>query len=369
MKIRRRGIGLVLFVLFGVLLGGCGSSGGESPNSTPPTAMTTAPQSTSAPASPSAEPVIVTRDNFIRAETDRTFTDTQNLAGEVNKFFYIRTPTPLDQQTVVRMNRDTLYAGAIIDTSEGGTITLPPSPDGRYMSILLIDNDHYSLGVIYDAGTHQLPQGKGHIGALVRIQVFNPDDPAEIAKLNAWQDQLQMDVKSSAPFVSAQWDTPSLDATRAELEAETATFDNFEQAMAKQGQADPAQRLVATACCWGLLPGSAATYIVDSANYPLTECRTATYEVPKNKAFWSLQVYGGTGFIESENSTLNNSNVVLNPDGTFTAYFGTKELCGDVPNRLDVGDGWNLMMRVYRPDASVLDGGYVLPRTKVVQTG
>ena len=41
--------------------------------------------------------------------------------------------------------------------------------------------------------------------------------------------------------------------------------------------------------------------------------------------------------------------------------FGTKEQCGDVPNRLDAPDGWNFLMRVYRPGKSVLSGSYKLP--------
>jgi len=32
-----------------------------------------------------------------------------------------------------------------------------------------------------------------------------------------------------------------------------------------------------------------------------------------------------------------------------------------VPNRLDVSEGWNFLMRVYRPGLSVLDGSYKLP--------
>ena len=42
----------------------------------------------------------------------------------------------------------------------------------------------------------------------------------------------------------------------------------------------------------------------------------------------------------------------LNRDGTFTAFFGSKKACGDVPNRLDTPKGWNFMMRVYRPAPS-----------------
>jgi hypothetical protein len=65
--------------------------------------------------------------------------------------------------------------------------------------------------------------------------------------------------------------------------------------------------------------------------------------------------------MKHENSILNDSNVVLNNDGTFTAFFGPKELCGDVKNRLDISDGWNFLMRIYQPGPSVLSGAYTLP--------
>ena len=52
----------------------------------------------------------------------------------------------------------------------------------------------------------------------------------------------------------------------------------------------------------------------------------------------------------------------MNPDGTFTVYFDSREACGNVANRLDVTEGWNYLMRVYKPGVSVLDGRYKLPR-------
>jgi hypothetical protein len=70
--------------------------------------------------------------------------------------------------------------------------------------------------------------------------------------------------------------------------------------------------------------------------------------------------------MKSENNIVNSSNVRLNPDGTFTAYFGSTELCGEVANRLDVTEGWNFLMRIYRPGASVLDGSYTLPEAAPV---
>jgi hypothetical protein len=83
--------------------------------------------------------------------------------------------------------------------------------------------------------------------------------------------------------------------------------------------------------------------------------------VPENEAFWSITVYGSDGFMKSDNNIVNSSSARFNPDGTFTVHFGSEESCGDVPNRLDVSEGWNFLMRVYRPGAPVLDGSYMLP--------
>lgn len=49
-------------------------------------------------------------DNFVRAETDRIFAGIQGDAAGVNRFEHNRTPARIDEQTVIRMIRDTLYS-------------------------------------------------------------------------------------------------------------------------------------------------------------------------------------------------------------------------------------------------------------------
>ena len=125
--------------------------------------------------------------------------------------------------------------------------------------------------------------------------------------------------------------------------------------------------VIAAAAAWGLLPDGDATYLNYPGGHDATVGRKATYKVPENQAFWSITVYGSDGYMKSENSILNAHNAKLNSDGTFTAYFGSKDACGDVANRLDVTDGWNLLMRVYRPGSSVLDGSYKLPNAEPIK--
>jgi hypothetical protein len=59
------------------------------------------------------------------------------------------------------------------------------------------------------------------------------------------------------------------------------------------------------------------------------------------------------GYMKSENNVLNSSNVKLNADGRFTLSFGSLETCGDLPKRLETTEGWNFLMRNYRPGKSV----------------
>lgn len=304
----------------------------------------------------------VTPKTYCRAETDRTFYNASQMAGGVNRMFNFRNAVPLDRQTVVRMNKDTLYSVALVDTSKGATITVPEVPAGRYFSVLLIDNDHYCPGVIYTSGTHELPQDTKYLGIAIRIQLLQPDDPADIALVNQLQDQFVIQANSADPFPEPEWDQASLAALTDQYNKEFAKFDLYPDGwMGKRGDVDEATRHLACAGAWGLFPNKDAVYINYTGDLPTDKCHTATYRVPENNAFWSITVYGADGYMKSVNNILNASNTKMNDDGTFTVHFGSAEACGDVPNRLDTPEGWNFLMRVYRPGHSVLNGSYKLP--------
>jgi hypothetical protein len=55
----------------------------------------------------------VNTDNYIRAETARMFDGTFAVAGGSNHLAHNRVATPIDEQVVIRMNRDTLYSAAV----------------------------------------------------------------------------------------------------------------------------------------------------------------------------------------------------------------------------------------------------------------
>ena len=84
----------------------------------------------------------VNADNFVRAETHRMFRDIQASAGGIGAFRHNRTPASIDEQTVIRLNRDTLYSFAIVDLAEPARLTLPDA-DGRYFSAMIVNEDHF----------------------------------------------------------------------------------------------------------------------------------------------------------------------------------------------------------------------------------
>jgi hypothetical protein len=318
--------------------------------------------STSPARPPEAAGGPVTRANYIRAESDRTFHNVAQLAEGVNRFHHFREVTPLEKQTVIRMNKDTLYSAAVVDTSKGAAITIPPMPDGRYFSVLLIDNDHYSPRVLYTPGVHRLPQDTKYLFLAVRIQLLRPGDPADVALVNRLQDHFVITAASADPFPRPAWDTKSLAALTEQYNREFAKFEQYpEGSMAPRGQADERIRHLAAAGAWGLFPTKDAVYIHYNRGRSADRCHCATYRVPEHGAFWSITVYGADGYMKRANSILNDANARKNPDGTISARFGSNQVCGDVPNRLDTTDGWSFLVRIYRPGPSVLNGSYRLP--------
>ena len=139
--------------------------------------------------------VPVTVDNFIRAESDLYFTAVALKEGGFGKFEHHRELSPIDAQTIIRMNRDTLYSAAVFDLDAGPvTITLPDAGK-RFMSLQLISQDEYSPPAAYGAGKHTITrQQVGTRYVLVGVRTLvDPNDAADVKKVHALQDTIKVD--------------------------------------------------------------------------------------------------------------------------------------------------------------------------------
>lgn len=311
---------------------------------------------------------LVNVDNFARAETNRMFAAILRDAGTVNQWSHFREPTPVDRQSVIRMNRDTLYSAAVADISAGATVTIPGG-GGRYVSVMVVNQDHYINRIFHEPGKYELTTaefGTPYVLVAARVLV-DPADAGDVAAVNALQDQFGLTAASARPFALPDYDQASFDATRAALLELAKGLDRFNGAFGTADAVDPVHHLLGTAAGWGGLPEQEASYIGVNPGLPAGAYRLTVREVPVD-AFWSISVYNDRGFFEPNDAgaySVNNITATAGEDGSITVHFGG---CGDGrPNCLPITEGWNYVVRLYRPRAEILDGTWTFPEIEPVQ--
>lgn len=329
--------------------------------------MATSPLATSS-ASPPGQ--TVSMDNFARAESDNYFAGFVKDGG-FGKFTHNRELADVNNQTVVRLNRDTLYSFGVFDLDAGPVTVDLPDTKGRFMSLLLINEDHYNPATLYDAGPHVITReqvGTRYVTLAGRTFV-DPDDPADLLKAHAAQDKIRVQQPNGVgKFEIPTWDQTSLTAVRNELKQEASGLSDLSKAFGMPGEVDPRQHLVATAAGWGGNPARDAIYVAGEPkeNDGKRVHRLRVKDVPVD-GFWSVTVYDEAGFMtpNAQNAySLNNITAKQDADGAFTIQFGG---CGDgVSNCLPITPGWNYLVRLYRPQQQILDGSWKFPEAQPV---
>ena len=312
------------------------------------------------------ESVIVNVDNFVRAETAAQIDRVLKFVGGIHKWFHVRQPTPLDQQNTIRMNRDTLYSAVLVDISHGATFIMPDSGE-RYMSVMVVNEDHYINKVIHDAGTYELTMAEFDTSYVILVgrTLVNASDPADIKKANALQDQLKIEAASATPYTHPNYDQASYEATYKSLLELGRGIPDARRTFGKKEETSEVRHLLATAWGWGGLPIYEAYYLNVEPELPVGAFRIIVKEVPVD-AFWSISVYNKDGFFQENDYSaysVNDISATPNPDGSFTIHFG-----GDPKstNYLPIMEGWNYVVRLYRPRKELLEGRRTFPGVEPV---
>jgi hypothetical protein len=314
-------------------------------------------------------PIHVSPDNFIRAETDMYFGNIAGTGG-LGRFVHFRELSPLDNQLVVRQNRDTLYSPVLFDLEAGPvTVTLPDAGD-RFMSMQVITEDHYVPEVIYTAGSHTFTGediGTRYVALPLRILV-NPNDPADLDAVHALQDAVTVQQDSLGSFEIPDWDPVSQKEVRDALIALFATLPDSKGMFGPEGEVEPVRRLIGAAAAWGGNPEKDALYLTVNPpqNDGTTVHRLTVPDVPVD-GFWSVTVYNKDGyFTENPQSAYSLNNIVAakESDGSVEIQFGGCD--GSRANCLPITPGWNYLVRLYRPRAEVLDGSWTFPQAQPV---
>lgn len=316
-----------------------------------------------------ADVVPVTADNFVRAETDLYFGSFVKDGG-FGRLHHNRQVTDVQHQTVVRLNRDTMYSAAVFDLDGGAVTIVLPDPGKRFMSMQVINQDQYTPMVIYKPGAHTLTRanvGTRYVAVAIRTLV-DPNDPADVKQVQALQDAIKTTQKSPGKFEVPKWDPVSQKKVRDALLTLADTLPDTTRMFGTKEQVDPVRRLIGAASAWGGNPDRDAMYlnVLPQKNDGTTVHKITVAKVPVD-GFWSISVYNAKGYYEPNSFNAYNLNSITgkkNADGSMTVQFGGCD--GKLPNCLPIVAGWNYMVRLYRPRPEVLNGSWKFPAATAV---
>jgi hypothetical protein len=313
--------------------------------------------------------VPITLMQFPTAETHHMMKVAIESLDSFGKWTHFRGFTPIDKQSVVRMNRDTLYSSLVLDLNEPVTL-IKPDTQGRYQSLLVVNEAHFSKMVAYTPGEYKLTKeemGSRYVAVIARTLV-DAEDPDDLAAAYITQDGLKIIQKSKGHFEVPNWDLVALGKMREALKVLGNYIPNRDQSYGSSiEEVDPVAYLVSTADQWG---GWEPEHAVYQSYYPQENDGKTSYtltlkDVPVgDDAFWSISVYNKVGYFqqnEFDKYVINSRKAIANEDGTVTIHFG-----GDssLPNFLPIMPEWNYMLRLYLPEAPYLEGYWVAPKAQ-----
>ncbi|HEV7260649.1 MAG TPA: DUF1254 domain-containing protein [Bosea sp. (in: a-proteobacteria)] len=286
--------------------------------------------------------------------------------GGFGKFTHRREPASIDHQLVIRLNRDTLYSSALFDLDAGPvTITLPDAGK-RFMSMQVINQDHYVPNVFYGPGPRTLTKanvGTRYVAVAVRTLV-DPANPKDLQQAHGLQDAIAVRQGSTGTLALPNWDQASQKKVRDALLALGSTIPDFKKAFGAKGEVDPIRHLIGTATGWGGNPDKDAVYlnVTPSGNDGSSVYKLRVKDVPVD-GFWSVSLYNAEGYYQKnpyDAYTLNDLTAKRDPDGAITIQFGGCD--GKVANCLPTMPGWNYTVRLYRPKPAILNGTWSFPQ-------
>jgi len=266
------------------------------------------------------------------------------------------------------MNLDTLYSNALVDISKGATLTLPDS--GKlYMSVMVINEDHYINKVFHKGGTYKLTmkEFKTPYVILTARTLANANDPEEIKKANALQDQMKIEAVSAKPYTHPNYDKESYEATYKALLELSKGIPDAKHMFGKKEEVTETRHLIGTAFGYGGLPEHEAFYLNKGELRKAGDSQLTVKDVPVD-GFWSISIYNKDGYFEPNKFNSNSINNLIakpNKDGSVTVNFGTNPEGKE--NFLYVMDGWNYVVRHYLPRKEVLSGEWTFPEPQPVK--
>lgn len=241
----------------------------------------------------------------------------------------------VEKQTVIRLNRDTLYSFAVVDISGGAMLAVPDAGE-RYLSVMVVNEDHFINQVFHDSGQLRARgQDLDSPYVVVGRTLVDPCDPSDLAAMAEVQDQLAVEPCRRSPPTRR----PSPVASDG-------------------GGCRPGPPPHLRGRRLGRPPGLRPTYVSVSPGLPVGEYELAVGDDVPVDGFWSISVYNADGYFEPNEQgaySVNDITAARNDDVSVTVRFG-----GEGPTRCPsptAGTTWSAS----RPRAEILNGDWTFP--------
>jgi hypothetical protein len=300
--------------------------------------------------------------NYVRAKTALQFDKYYASAGGINRFSHSRSVAGIENRSSKRLNRDTLYSVAIVDISEGAVVEMPEAA-GRYMSLQVVNEEGYTNAVFHGGGRYKLDMNQfetSYVWLLVRTLVSS-DSTSDIKVARGLQDQLAIDSESDRPYEHPVYDTESFGTITGHLLELGKGLEDNAGAAGSREEVDPIKQLLAAAYGFGTLPERESLLLTVNPDLPHTGAYVLTVKDVPVDGFWSLAMYNKDGYFEKNNYesyAVSDQSAEKNADGSITIHFG-----GDSRsiNYIPLTEGWNYVVRLYRPREEILSGHWTFP--------
>jgi hypothetical protein len=293
------------------------------------------------------------------SETD--FNINRSLAkAPINEWAHQEDVSYVKTQQVIRENQDVIYSSAVVDVSQGATISLPKGK--TYQVIQIIDMQNYTVKTLYPGESITLTPDNLTYGNYVYLNMRTRKkslDQAGLDDAHKRQREAIIQAKSAIPYTSPDIVIPlkKMEEIRTVLidDMKKGLLKNTSDVMGTPYNTDPQGHIYATAYGWGGLPIEDAGYL-DLVNNTKMEngiClpskitfKPADLNYEKG-GFWSITTYNLEGWLAEDKASISNSTAVPNEDGTYTIHFNNP----NEKNNVNTPSPFAALLRSYVPQS------------------
>ena len=260
-----------------------------------------------------------------------------------------------------------MFRAGVFDLDAGPVTVTLPDPGGRYMSLIVIDEDQYAVTTYAPGKFTYTKEQTGTRYVLLGIRTFiDLNDPQDPAKVHALQDAVTIRQKHPGTFEAVNWDPVTHKQVRDALIVLAETSDT-RRMFGPRYTVDPVRHLIGSATSWGGNAETDATCftVAPTRNDGQTVHRLTVPGAVPVDGFWSISVYRADGYFHKNDRdayTLNSLSAARDADGSVTIQFGG---CGRQDRQLPAHHaGVENYRTPLSPIAGILNGRWVFPEAR-----